>query len=105
MNRLVTFVPAMLLVLGVGTGLAMPIAGQTPGAQSRTRTPQVARGDLEAERGELQAPRAALREYGIGASRSQEVQAPRADSVQAPRSEVAQAPHATEIKEPRWRED
>ena len=103
---MVTFVPAMLLVFGVGTGLAMPIAGgQTPGAQSRTRTIQVSRGDFEPERGELQAPRAALREPGIGASRSQEVQAPRADSVQAPRAKVAQAAHATEIKEPRWRED
>ncbi len=98
MNRMVTFVPAMLLVFGVGTGLAMPIAaGQTPGAQSRIRSIQVARGDVEAERGELQAARTAPREPGVGATRAQDVQAPRADDVQPPR--------VSETKEPRLRED
>jgi hypothetical protein len=97
MNRMVTFVPAMLLVFGTGTSPAMPIVGgQTPGAQSRTRTIQLARGDVVAERGELQAPRTAVDEHGVGAARAQDVQAPRADSVQAPRvSEV----------NPRLRED
>lgn len=103
MNRLGTFVTATLLVFGVGTGLATPIAGgQAPGAQSRTRSIQVARGDVDAERGELQAPRTAAREPGVGATRAQDVQAPRAGDVQAPR---VSDPRVSDTKEPRLRED
>jgi len=103
---MVTLVPAMLLVLGAGTGLAMATAGEgVPGAQGRAQRVQAARSHVEAERGELQAPRAAVREHGVVATRAQEVQAPRADSVQAPRGVAARSPHASGIMEPRWRED
>jgi hypothetical protein len=106
MNRLVAFVPAMLLVCGVGTSLAMPIVGgQTAGARSRSESIQAARGDVEAERGELQAPRTAEREHRVGATRAHEMQAPRAQDVQAPRSYLAQAPRTNAVKEPRLRED
>jgi hypothetical protein len=98
MNRTVTFVPAMLLVLGVGTALALPAAGG-PG---RLRIIEAARGDVVGERGEFQAPRAAGRNSSIAPGRSPDVQAPRGESVQAPRVEIARA---SEAKEPRWRKD
>ena len=113
MNRMVTYVPKMLLICAVGTGLVMPAAGAAAVLQSPGQSIHVVSGDVEAERGELQAPRAVWSEPAIRPSRAQDVQAPRADSVQAPRSEgvqapgskVTQAPHASEVKEPRWRED
>jgi hypothetical protein len=98
MNRMVTIVPAVLLVLGAGSALAMPAAG----GPARLRIIEAARGDVVGERGEFQAPRAAGPESSIEPRRSQDVPAPRGESVQAPRVKVARA---TEVKDPRWRED
>ena len=95
MKRMTAFMPAMMLVIGFGSG-SLPIAG------GRAPEPRVHRqaihvGWEESDRGELQAPRVMMRE---GAP-----QAPRAHEVQAPRGEDVQAPRAAEIQPPRWRED
>ncbi len=122
MKRSAVFLPAMLLVVGVETSLALPVAGgQTPEAQDRGRAVHVAWADLEARRGEVEAPRVMAREDGVTALRARELQAPRADEVQAPRGDDVQAPRADKLeapraaelqapragqaREPRWRED
>jgi len=93
MNRKALFMPAMLFVVGVGTSLALPVAGvQTTEAQDRTQAVvRVASGDVESEKDEIEAPRTAARE--------DEVQAPRADDVQAPREDEVQAPRGGEDEE------
>ena len=92
MNRKALFMPAMLFVVGVGTSLALPVAGvQTTEAQDRAQAVRVASGDVESEKDEIEAPRTAARE--------DEVQAPRADDVQAPREEEVQAPRGGEDEE------
>ena len=92
MNRKALFMPAMLFVVGVGTSLALPVAGvQTAEAQDRAQAVRVASGDVESEKDEIEAPRTAARE--------DEVQAPRADDVQAPREDEVQAPRGGEDEE------
>ena len=93
MNRKALFMPAMLFVVGVGTSLALPVAGvQTTEAQDRAQAVvRVASGDVESEKDEIEAPRTAARE--------DEVQAPRADDVQAPREDEVQAPRGGEDEE------
>ena len=92
MNRKALFMPAMLFVVGVGTSLALPVAGvRTTEAQDRAQAVHGASGDVESENDEIEAPRTAARE--------DEVQAPRADDVQAPREDEVQAPRGGEVEE------
>ena len=108
MNRRAMFVAVMLLVLGAGG--AKSFAG---GASSDSeREGQIIRvGWEDSERGELQAPRAMLRDdpgfrtRETAAPRAGDVQVPREDGVLAPRGVQARTPCASEDQPPRWRED
>ena len=82
MKRIAAMVPAMLLVVFVGTSMAWSTAGSRP--DDGTEAPRTR---------ELQAPRA------------HEPQAPRSEDVQAPRAEDTQAPRTCQARQPRWRED
>jgi hypothetical protein len=93
MNRKALFMPAMLFVVGVGTSLALPVAGvQTPEARDRAQAVRVSTGDVESEKDEIEAPRTAAREDEVQAPRADDVQAPRAEDVQAPRGEDEERP-------------
>lgn len=105
MRRIAAIVPAMLLVVFVGTSIAWPIAG---GRQDQGRMTQIAWSGGDAWRAEIALTSdvvQGLRARESQAPRAHEAQAPRSEDVQAPRAEDTQAPRACQARQPRWRED
>ena len=108
MNRRAMFVALMLLVFGAGGAKSFAGGPSSDGA----REGQIIRvGWEDSDRGELQAPRATVRDdpgfrtRETMAPRAGDVQAPREDGLRAPRGVQARTPCASEDQPPRWRED